>query len=117
MSYAQLPSLKKLIEHKVATSVLTWVAIIAGFWGAVNISVTLLPEFEIPVITVATRWPGAGADDVASSVLKPLELSLGQLSQVDSIQGISLSGSARIIIRLDVGADQGQVLEDIRSSR
>ena len=69
--------MSRLTEFAVAkrsvTLLLAGALFIAGIaaWG--SLKQELLPDIELPVITVIAPLPGAGAADVADQVTKPIE--------------------------------------------
>ena len=66
--------LSELAVSKRSVALLLAIALfIAGIsaWG--SLKQELLPDIELPVITVIAADPGAGASDVADQIAKPIE--------------------------------------------
>ncbi len=76
------------------------------------LSLNLLPKFELPMITVATVYPGAGASEVETSVTKKIEDALSTLENLKKISSTSQEGVSIIAIELNEGADPNLAVQD-----
>ncbi len=72
----------------------------------------LIPKMNLPVLTVATAYPGAGANAVESSVTKKLEDAVSSLENIKTIQSTSQEGFSMIVITLEATADPDMALQD-----
>jgi len=62
-------SIKKPLIITVIFTMLT----LAGILSYKALNLNLLPKFELPMLTVQTVYPGAGASEVETSVTKKIE--------------------------------------------
>lgn len=76
------------------------------------LSLNLLPKFELPMLTVATVYPGAGASEVETSVTKKVEDALSTLENLKKISSISQEGVSIVSVELNDGADPNQAVQD-----
>ncbi len=78
---------------------------IAGIiaWG--NLKQELLPDIELPVITVIAPLPGAGAADVAEQVTKPIERAISGVPRLEALQSTSANSIALVIAQFSFGTD------------
>ena len=72
----------------------------------------LIPKMNLPVLTIATAYPGAGANAVESSVTKKLEDAVSSLENIKTIQSTSQEGYSVIIITLEATANADLALQD-----
>jgi len=72
----------------------------------------LIPKMNLPVLTVATAYPGAGANAVESSVTKKLEDAVSSLENIKTIQSTSQEGFSLIVITLEATANPDMALQD-----
>src|SRR5688572_28154863 len=80
---------------------------LAGFIAYRLLPVSALPQVDYPTIQVATFYPGASPDVMASSVTAPLERQFGQMPGLTQMTSSSSSGSSLITLQfnLDLSLD------------
>jgi multidrug efflux pump len=93
---------RTFILRPVATSLLMAGLLLAGFVAFRQLSVSALPEVEYPTIQVATTYPGASPDVMASSVTAPLERQLGQMPGLQQMTSTSSAGLSLITLQFDL---------------
>jgi HAE1 family hydrophobic/amphiphilic exporter-1 len=69
-----------------------------GLLALTRLGVELLPEIDIPVVTVTTAYPGAGPDAVDTLVTRKIEDAVASLSEIDTITATSVEGSSTVTI-------------------
>src|SRR5262249_54766946 len=98
---AMSPS-RTFILKPVATSLLMVAVLLAGFVAFRQLPVSALPEVDYPTIQVATTYPGASADVMASSVTAPLERQFGQMPGLQQMTSTSAAGISIITLQFDL---------------
>ncbi len=92
------------IERPVATTLLMIGLMLVGLVAYRQLPVSALPEVDYPTIQVATFYPGASPDVMASSVTAPMERQFGQVPGLSQMTSTSSFGSS--IITLQFALDQ-----------
>lgn len=77
-----------------------------------NLGVELMPDFNQPVITIRTMYPGAAPDEVANAVTRPVEDALSALEHVDFISSRSLANASIVIVNFKYGANHDLAMQD-----
>ncbi|MHB8960421.1 MAG: efflux RND transporter permease subunit [Candidatus Limnocylindrales bacterium] len=72
-------------------------------WGALKQE--LLPDIQLPIVTVIAPYPGAGASDVADAVTKPIERAIGGVPRLDSLSSSSANSVSLVIAQFSYGTD------------
>ncbi len=85
-----------------------------GAIGYFNLPLNLLPEIEIPIVTVTTVFPGAGPDQVETQITTLIEDEVGTISQIDNIQSFSLDSAAVVIIQFELTKDADVATQEVR---
>jgi len=88
---------------------------VLGILGVISfnqLNYNLLPEFEAPVMSIVTVYPGAAAGEVETSVTKRVEDALSSLENLDKIQSTSQEGVSIVVIQLLQSADVNQSVQD-----
>ena len=88
------------------------VLLLGGIVAYKGLGVELMPDFNQPVITVRTMYPGAAPEEVANSVTRPVEDALSALEHVDYIASRSLANASIIIVNFKYGADLDLAMQD-----
>jgi multidrug efflux pump len=73
--------------------------LLVGIVAYRQLPVSALPEVDYPTIQVATFYPGAGPDVMASSVTAPLERQFGQVPGLNQMTSTSSEGSSLITLQ------------------
>lgn len=95
------------ILRPIATSLLMIALFLSGLLAYRLLPVSALPEVDYPTIQVATFYPGASPDVVASSITAPLEKQFGQMPGLNQMSSTSSSGASMITLQftLSTGLD------------
>jgi len=101
-------SIKKPLIIGVIFTLLT----LGGLISFNQLNLNLLPKFEIPVLTVQTIYPGAGASEVETTVTKKIEDALSTLENLKKISSTSMEGVSVIAVELNTGADANLAVQE-----
>ena len=104
------------ILRPVATSLLMVGILLAGAVAFRQLPVSALPEVDYPTIQVATTYPGASPDVVASSVTAPLEKQFGQMPGLKQMSSTSSSGSSTVILQFDLNLSLDVAEQEVQQS-
>lgn len=104
----------RFANHKVAANLLMLIMILAGVIALGKLNTQFLPTFEPDFITVRVIWPGASAEDVAKSIVTPLEQQLRNLDYVKEMTSTSYQSSGVIVLEYDEGSDMGLALDQVK---
>ena len=110
------------ILRPVATTLLMAALLLSGALAYNQLPVSALPQVDYPTIQVATFYPGASPDVMASSITAPLDRQFGQMPGLDEMSSSSSGGASVITLRfaltmgLDVAEQQVQAAINAASS-
>jgi len=79
-----------------------------------GLPVDLMPDMELPVVVIATSYPGASPEIVESMVTKPIEDMVGTVNRVDMVESISQTGSSLVVVMFDWGTDMDKAQLDLQ---
>lgn len=95
----------------IITVIFTMLAL-GGLISFKMLNLNLLPKFELPVLTVQTVYPGAGASEVETSVTKKIEDALSTLENLKKINSTSMEGVSVIAVTLNEGSDANLAVQE-----
>jgi HAE1 family hydrophobic/amphiphilic exporter-1 len=102
------------IRRPVFTWVLVVIPVVLGIVAYFELGVDLFPKVDFPVISISAALPGASAEEMESSVTKPLEEALNTISGIDELRSTTREGSCTVVVRFllekngDVGAQEAR---------
>ncbi|MEM6780210.1 MAG: efflux RND transporter permease subunit, partial [Planctomycetota bacterium] len=88
------------ITYRPVTLVLATIVLISGIATFQSMPRREDPEITIRSATVETYWPGASAERMEELVTEPLEDSIAQIEEVETLESMSRTGYSRIEITL-----------------
>ncbi|PKL49459.1 MAG: hypothetical protein CVV42_05590 [Candidatus Riflebacteria bacterium HGW-Riflebacteria-2] len=102
------------VKWPVTTSMIFLAAILLGAFAWTQLGVDLMPDFEIPVVSIITTYSGCGPQEMETSVTEPIEESVSTVENVDEITSTSLEGISMVTVKFDWGIDLAAATNDIR---
>ncbi len=111
---------RTFILRPVATSLLMVGILLGGLVAFTLLPVSALPEVDYPIIQVATFYPGASPDVMASAVTAPLERQFGEVPGLQQMTSVSSDGSSVITLQfalaLNIDIAEQEVQQSINAS-
>ena len=98
----------------VLSGMLGGIVLLLGLQSLVRLPLDLLPDVELPVISVRTDYPNAGPEEVEEFITRPLEQVISGLPGLEDLDSTSSEGHSRINVRLSWGADLNEASSDLR---
>ena len=93
--------LDKLLGRPVSVTMVFLVLIVLGAIGIGRLPVSLIPNVDIPYITVQVSDPSMSAAELDDAVIKPLRQSLIQIGHLKDLHSESKDGTATITMTFD----------------
>lgn len=97
--------LKTLLDRPVAVTMMLFVVIVLGLVSIHLLPVSLIPDVDVPVVTVQVESAGMSAREMDESVLKPLRQQLIQINGLQDIVTEAKDGSGTVSLTFSHGAD------------
>ena len=97
--------LDKLLGRPVSVTMVFLVLIVLGAIGIGRLPVSLIPNVDIPYITVQVSDPSMSAAELDDAVIKPLRQSLIQIGHLKDLHSESKDGTATITMTFEEGQD------------
>ena len=102
------------IRRPVLATVLNLVVLLVGLICYERLAVRLIPNVDVPVVTVATTYPGASAQVIESQITKPIEDALSGIEGIDYIQSVSRAESSQVTVRFRLDRNADAAASDVR---
>ena len=102
------------IRRPVFAWVLNFVVLLVGIIAYTRLPVRLIPNVDVPVVTVSTNYPGASAQVIESQVTQPIEEALSGVEGVEFMESVSREQSSQVTIRFRLNRDPDGAAGDVR---
>ncbi|MDA8225939.1 MAG: efflux RND transporter permease subunit [Betaproteobacteria bacterium] len=103
------------VHRPVLATVISLVMLVLGLRSAGLLPVLQFPYTQNAVVTVATAYPGADANLVASFITTPLENAVAQANGIDYMTSNSVQGMSTITANLRLNYDPDKALTEINT--
>src|SRR5512144_2826558 len=103
------------IKRPVFASVIMLALTVLGIASYRRLAVELMPNVEIPVISIVTVLAGASPDTVEREVSKPIEEAVNPIAGVRHIMSVSREGVSQVVVEFELEVDTDQVAQDART--
>ncbi len=104
------------VKRAVTTLMIFFAVILVGTFCLVQTPLDMLPEMDVPVITLITTYEGAGPQDVEEKITRPLEQALATVEDLDHMVSTSREGSSRITLSFTWQAELDSRMNDVRDT-
>jgi len=102
------------IKRPVLATVMNLVIVLIGLIAYDRLSVRLIPDVDVPIVTVATTYPGANAEVIETQITQPIEDALSGIEGVDFISSISRAELSQVSVRFKLDRDADGAASDVR---
>lgn len=89
---------------------------ILGFISLSNMNLELLPNINLPYTVIVTPYGGASPEQVEHVVTQPVEQAMGRLTNLKSIQSVSMENVSMVILEFQERANMDTALIEIREN-
>ena len=97
--------LRFLLPRPIAVFTATLALAVLGGVALGLLPVSLMPEVDLPEVTVQVEGPGRSAQELEETVVAPLRRQLLQVSRLDDLRSETRDGSALIRLRMAFGTE------------
>jgi len=102
------------INRPVLATVMNVVILLIGIISYDRLAVRLVPNVDVPIVTVATSYPGANAQVIESQITKPIEDAISGIEGIDYISSVSRAESSQVTVRFRLDRDADAAASDVR---
>jgi HAE1 family hydrophobic/amphiphilic exporter-1 len=89
--------------------------VVLGIFSFHDLGVDLFPKADPAVVSVALQLPGASPDEMATSVVEPMEEALSSISGIDEMSSMRIQeGKAQISVKFVLERDINDAANDVR---
>lgn len=102
------------IKHRVTTILAFVIVAIFGVYSYFGLPLALLPDMEVPTAIVYVNYYGAGPQDIAELVTRPLESAIASVAGVKKINSTSADSMSTLTVSFEDGIDLDKAISDMK---
>jgi len=102
------------IKRPIFTVMLVSAPVVLGIISYMRLGVDLLPNVEIPVVTVTTTLKGASVEEMETSVTKPIEQIINTVSGIDELRSTTKEGISVVVVMFLMEKNRDVAAQEVR---
>jgi HAE1 family hydrophobic/amphiphilic exporter-1 len=103
------------IKRPVVATVMILTLVTLGIFSVRRLPIDMMPDVEIPVLSIITEYPGASPETVEREVTKKIEEAVNPIAGVKHIQSVSREGLSTIIVEFNLEVKVNDVSQEARA--
>lgn len=103
------------VNRPVFTTMLTLIIVLLGTFSLTRLKTDLLPDIELPTLTIQTEYEGASPEVMEQLVTRIIEEIVATVPGVEDMTSQSSEGSSTVRVRFAWGSDLDVLAQDVRS--
>lgn len=106
--------IETIVKHPITIIMVTVLLFFGGILGTLHMPLKLIPDIQIPMVSVIVPYPGASAKAVEEAVTGKLETELSNVTGVTSVHTYSYDNVSAVILEFDFGTDVDEKEDAVR---
>lgn len=102
------------VRWPVTTSMIFIACVVLGGFAYTRVGIDLMPDMNIPVISIITSYSGAGPHEIETRITEVIEERVATVQNVDKVTSSSMEGVSMITVRFNWDTDLSEAANDIR---
>jgi HAE1 family hydrophobic/amphiphilic exporter-1 len=103
------------IKRPVLASVMILALVTLGLFSWRRLPIDMMPDVEIPVLSIVTEFPGASPETVEREVTKRIEEAVNPISGVKHVVSVSREGLSSVIVEFNLEVKINDVSQEARA--
>jgi HAE1 family hydrophobic/amphiphilic exporter-1 len=103
------------IERPVTMFMISFVIILLGAISLTRLPVDLMPDTQMPTITVRVSYSGVGPLEMEELVTRPLEQAVSAVAGLERVDSTSSEGNANVRLNFAWGTDLSEAADEVRT--
>ncbi|MCE9533017.1 MAG: efflux RND transporter permease subunit [Planctomycetes bacterium] len=103
------------IRRPIFTAMLVTAPIVLGLASYAKLGVDLYPNVDLPVVTITTTLRGASAEEMETSVTKPIEEAINTVAGIDELRSTTKEGMSQVVIQFVLEKNGNVAAQEVES--
>jgi HAE1 family hydrophobic/amphiphilic exporter-1 len=102
------------IRRPVFTWVLVAIPVVLGLVAYASLGVDLFPKVDFPVVSITANLPGASAEEMETTVTRPIEEAVNQVSGIDELRSTTREGLTTVMVQFKLERSGDVAAQEVR---
>ncbi|HZV08070.1 MAG TPA: efflux RND transporter permease subunit [Gemmataceae bacterium] len=102
------------IRRPIFTWVLVSAPVVLGLVSYFKLGVDLFPKVDFPVVSVSANLPGASAEELETTVTKPIEEAVNSVSGIDELRSTTREGVSTVTVQFLLEKNGDVAAQEVR---
>lgn len=107
---------KFVLKNKLAVWLMTIILACAGVYSGLKMKSESIPDISVPIISIATIYPGATPEQVEEDISTPYEKAVANLEGVKTVYSNSYSNMSNVQVEFDYSTDMKDARQNIKEA-
>jgi hydrophobic/amphiphilic exporter-1 (mainly G- bacteria), HAE1 family len=103
------------IKRPVVATVMMLALVTLGIFSVRRLPIDMMPDVEIPILSIITEYPGASPETVEREVSKKIEEAVNPIAGVKHVNSISREGLSSVIVEFNLEVKINDVSQEARA--
>ena len=103
------------IRRPVFTVMLVALPVVLGLIALKGIGVDLLPNVDVPVVTITTSRPGTSVEEMEIGVTKVIEEAVNTIAGIDDLRSTTTEGVSAVVVQFLLSKNRDVAQQEIQS--
>src|SRR5512142_1693734 len=103
------------IKRPVVATVMILTLVTLGVFSWRRLPVDMMPEVEIPVLSIITEYPGASPETVEREVSRKIEEAVNPISGVKHVNSVSREGMSSVVVEFNLEVKINDASQEARA--
>jgi hydrophobic/amphiphilic exporter-1 (mainly G- bacteria), HAE1 family len=103
------------IRRPVVATVMMLALVTVGLFSWRRLPIDMMPDVEIPVLSIITEYPGASPETVEREVSRKIEEAVNSISGVKHVNSVSREGLSSVIVEFELEVKVNDVSQEARA--
>jgi hydrophobic/amphiphilic exporter-1 (mainly G- bacteria), HAE1 family len=103
------------VKQPVFATMMMVALVVLGIFSYFELPIELMPNVDLPVVTIQTLYPGVAPETVETEVTKRIEEAINPIEGVKHIQSTTTEGVSVVVAEFRLGTNINTAAQDVRS--
>src|ERR1700733_8474226 len=103
------------IKRPIFTAMLVTAPLVLGLASYSRLGVDLYPNVDLPIVSITTTLRGASAEEMETSVTKPIEEIVNTVAGIDELNSTTKEGISQIVVQFVLEKNGNVAAQEIES--
>lgn len=102
------------VKRRITITMLVLISTLFGVISFFDLGLDMMPEMDMPFVTVVTGYPGVSPEEIETMITKPIEQLVATVKGVKKLSASSVEGMSTVSLEFEWGTNLDVAAQDVR---